>query len=821
MGVINVLSFAVANLIAAGEVVDRPASVIKELMENAIDAGATRVTVEIQHGGVTFMRVTDNGCGMSPDDLPVAIRRHATSKIKEAADLEGIATLGFRGEALAAIASVSDLRIISKTADAPFGALLQAHGGEHITVTEQGCSTGTSVIVENLFANVPARRKFLKKDVTETMAVTAYVEKIALSNPGLAVRLVVDGTVKLETAGDGSLKSAIYALFGREFANRLIEVNGENEGITVKGYIGRTDNYKANRNFENFFVNGRYVKSKTATAALEQAFTSYMPPERFPCCVLYIDVNPARVDVNVHPAKLEVKFSNEKAVFEAVYYTVRTALESNASRPAMNLESGLRRSRPGGHGRMSDATVPVENERPEALRTRQLSYDLSGRSQPQPQERMTAEEYRQMMQPGSRRAEGQIPSVSGGRKPSDGQSQSPCPAPPDTAVPQNGRTPAASPPMAGPVAADVTGQSFASASAGAPAAEESAHPAVPNAADPRIPDPASGQNDASNSGIPEPAAVQDTASEGSPIDPREGGVPLPDPAPTPLLHASLAAGRADTGSEPTASGIATADTPVSAHPCDAAGNAHAGGVSDSPASAQAPASGAAVPPDDGAAREIPGPDSAGASAPSNVPADGTLPSPPPYRLVGDVFHAYVIVELEDKMLIIDQHAAHERILFEQLKAGLHELEPSSQLLMLPVDVMMTSAEAEVLKQYDEELRKIGFSLRYARNTVSADAIPEGVETGAVADMLQTMAGRLLDNTGSVRLTRDIIFEKALYQAACKAAIKAGRVYAPGHIEWLVDRLMRLPDITFCPHGRPVAMELSRRTLDRQFDRTGF
>ena len=194
---------------------------------------------------------------------------------------------------------------------------------------------------------------------------------------------------------------------------------------------------------------------------------------------------------------------------------------------------------------------------------------------------------------------------------------------------------------------------------------------------------------------------------------------------------------------------------------------------------------------------------------------------PSYRIVGDVFHSYVIVEVGEKMLLIDQHAAHERILFEQLKAGLGQVEVVSQMLMLPLDVMMTSAEVETLKQYDEELRKIGFTLRYARNTVSADAIPEGVEPGAVGDMLGTMAGRLLDNTGNVRLTRDIIFEKALYQAACKAAIKAGREYAPAHIEWLVAKLMELPDVTFCPHGRPVAMELSKQTLDRQFDRTGF
>ena len=318
MGSINVLPFSVANLIAAGEVVDRPASVIKELMENAIDAGATRLTVEIQNGGVTLMRVTDNGCGISAEDLPVAIRRHATSKIRDAADLDGILTLGFRGEALAAIAAVSDLRILSKTADAPFGTMLEAHGGDIVALTEQGCPNGTSVIVENLFANVPARRKFLKKDVTESMAVTANVEKLALSNPQIAMRLVVDGNVKLDTAGDGNLKNTIYAVFGKEFATRMIEVNTDNDGITVYGFIGRTDNFKANRNYQNFFINGRYVKSKTAMAALEQAYTSYMPPEKFPTCVLFIEINPARVDVNVHPAKLEVKFSNEKPVFEAI-----------------------------------------------------------------------------------------------------------------------------------------------------------------------------------------------------------------------------------------------------------------------------------------------------------------------------------------------------------------------------------------------------------------------------------------------------------------------------------------------------------------------
>lgn len=683
MGKINVLPFAVANLIAAGEVVDRPASVIKELMENAIDAGADRITVEIQNGGVTFMRVTDNGCGMTPEDLPVAIRRHATSKIRVAEDLDGILTLGFRGEALAAIASVSDVRIISKTADAQFGSVLEAHGGNIVSVREQGCSTGTSVIVENLFANVPARRKFLKKDVTEAMAVTANVEKVALSNPQIAFRLIIDGNLKLETAGDGNLQNTIYAVFGKDFASRLIEVNSDHEGIEVKGFIGRTDNFKANRNYQNFFINGRFVKSKTAMAALEQAYTSYMPPEKFPCCVLYITINPARVDVNVHPAKLEVKFSNEKAVFEAIYYTARTALESNVTRPSMQLNFGTRTAKSAFAPKVSEAIAPVKDGKIESLASRQLSYDLENRTQPQPQARMTAEEYRNLY---------------------SNNKQS---------------TPAAS---------NSALSTMHSALSSRPASQP---PVLPKEA---------------------PEVVKN--ENRVPVVEERKAAPAPAPTPTPA-----------------------------------------------PQKAEVKAEVKAVP------------------TPQTV--ETTAPAVPFYRIVGEVFNSYVIVQVEEKMLIIDKHAAHERILFEQLKKGLAEVEVVSQMLMLPIDVMMTSGEVEALKQYNEELEKIGFSLRYARNTVSVDAIPEEVDSAAVPDMLGSMAGRILDNTGSVKLTRDIIFEKALYQAACKAAIKAGRAYADEHVKWIVDKLMTIPDITFCPHGRPVALEMSHHTLDKQFDRTGF
>ncbi len=689
MGKINVLPFAVANLIAAGEVVERPASVIKELMENAIDAGASRITVEIQNGGVTFMRVSDNGVGMTPEDLPIAIRRHATSKIKTASDLDGILTLGFRGEALAAIAAVSDVRIISKTADAQFGAVLEARGGEILSVTEQGCSVGTSVIVENLFANVPARRKFLKKDVTESMAVTANVEKVALSNPDIAFRLIIDGNLKLETAGDGNLQNTIYAVFGKDFASRLIPVESDNDGITVKGFIGRTDNFKANRNYQNFFINGRFVKSKTAMAALEQAYTSYMPPEKFPACVLYLGINPARVDVNVHPAKLEVKFSNEKAVFEAIYYTVRTALESNATRPniELNFSASRKTQKPFGTGRVSDAVLPVREGNMESIAARQLSYDLEGRTQPQPQMRMTAEEYRNRFAPG----------VGGEKKP----------APVSPAEVHASATPTPTETVQAPPV---------------PQKKPVSTPSVP-------------QKETSSAQVPEAAS----APMPEPPPPQQRSTPIPVPPPLP----------------------------------------------------------------------------------SEKPTETETRPLPSYRIVGEVFHAYVIVETEDKMLLVDKHAAHERILFEQLKAGLSKIEPCSQLLMIPIDVMLTSGEVEALREYEGELERIGFSLRFARNTVSVDAIPEGVENRAVGDMLGTMAGRILDATGSVKLTRDIIFEKALYQAACKAAVKAGREYADGHVKWIIAKLMEIPDITFCPHGRPVALEMSHHTLDRQFDRTGF
>lgn len=669
MGNINVLSFAVANLIAAGEVVDRPSSVIKELLENSIDSGASAITVEIQNGGVTYMRVTDNGCGISKEDLPVAIRRHATSKIKDAEDLDGIITLGFRGEALAAIASVSDMRIISKQKGAATGAILEASGGNILGVTDRPAADGTTVIVENLFANVPARKKFLKKDVTEAMSVSAVVEKIALSRPDIFFKLIIDGNVKIETTGDGSLKNTVYSVFGREFAGKLIETKLSEGGVTVRGFIGRPDNIRANRNQQNFFINGRFVKSRTASAAVEQAYTSYIASERFPCCVLFLDIDPALVDVNVHPAKLEVKFSNEKLIFETVYYAVRAALESNTARPDVALKPSSKR--------VSDAQRPIEEGRAESLKSAQLQAEL----------------YRPVATP-------QATSANGAQT---------APKPESTF-------------------ARVTAEEYRKAFA-----EEKKLVFEPKTE----------------------TKVFDTTED---IKAREISELKVEPKVEPKIEQRIEASALKSEAKP-------------------------------------------------------------------EPINEQVSSPEPqleslrYRIVGEVFHSYVIVESEGDMLLIDKHAAHERIIFEQLKAGLKDIKISSQMLMLPIEIMMTSDELQAVADYKAEIEATGFEFSFGRYALSVTAIPEGIAPEGVTDMLLVMAERLKSGTGTAGLTRDIVFEKALYQASCKAAIKAGREYSPAQIKSIVDKLMQIPDITVCPHGRPVAMVLDKKNLDRQFERT--
>ena len=339
MPVIRQLSPHVADLIAAGEVVERPASVVKELMENAIDAGASAVTVEIEHGGMTLIRVSDNGGGIPADQAATAFLRHATSKISTEYDLEAIGTLGFRGEALAAISAVSRIDLLTKTADAPLGTALTLEAGVVLSQEEAGCPNGTTMVVRDLFYNTPARLKFMKKDAAEGAAVFAVVQRLALSHPELSVKFIRDGKQELLTPGDGQLKSAVYAVLGRDLALGFAPIQGSGEGMSVSGFASLPACCRGSRSFQHFFVNGRYIKSRTMMAALEEAYQNQKMVGRFPGCVLHLTVKPNAVDVNVHPTKTEVKFQSEQQVFSTVYHAVLSALTRDRTRPQAVLQA--------------------------------------------------------------------------------------------------------------------------------------------------------------------------------------------------------------------------------------------------------------------------------------------------------------------------------------------------------------------------------------------------------------------------------------------------------------------------------------------------
>ena len=636
MGKINVLDFEIANLIAAGEVVERPSSVMKELIENSIDSGATKIIAEIKRGGVSLIRVTDNGSGIDREDLPVALKRHATSKIKTREDLDGIMTLGFRGEALAAISSVSEVTIITKTAESEYGYMLTSEGGRVIDISEVGTSDGTTVVVENLFFNVPARRKFLKKDSTEAMNVAALVEKVALSRPDISIQLLIDGEERFMTPGDGELYNAIYAVFGKEFASKLIEADGEADGIKVRGYIGRSDNTRKNRNLENIFINGRYVKSLTAMAAVEKAYTSYIAPEAFPACVLFIEMNPSSVDVNVHPAKLEVKFANEQPVFEAVYHTVRRAIEEHGYRPEMTLN----RERTSERNPLG-AFLPIGEKRV----GEQLAFSAS--------------------RPGTRSA--YIPDYSTGRVMSS------------------------------------AGSSFGNG--------------------------------------------KDKSSDTVRISEM-----------TPKSSIDLLRRFAETKAETV--------KPTS------------------------PITEAAV----------------------------TLDKPD-FRIIGEAFDCYVLVEFENALLVIDKHAAHERVIFEDLKKRQEtDGRVGSQSLFLPLTVILPPDELSVADEYKDEICATGFDYTVENDHAAIIAVPEAISIADAESLFLEMVDAITFGKGDASVTDKIRKEKALYQTACKAAIKGGRKYDATVVEWLVSRIVELPDITVCPHGRPVAMKLTKSELDRQFDR---
>ena len=664
---IHCLERHVANLIAAGEVVERPASVVKELTENAIDAGATAVAVEIQRGGMGYIRVTDNGCGMEPEDAETAFLRHATSKIQNAFDLEAIGTLGFRGEALAAIAAVARVELMTRTADREFGTGLTLEGGKVVEREVVGCPEGTTMIVRNLFYNTPARLKFMKRDVAEGAAVYAVVQHVALSHPEVSFRFVREGKEELLTPGDGDLRSAVYAVLGREVALGMLPCKRKDEELSVEGFISRPTCCRGNRSGQHFFVNGRYVKSRTMSAALEQAYQNQKMVGKFPGCVLRVACKLNAVDVNVHPAKTEVKFTSERKLFDAVYYAVKETLEAEQGHPQAELKP----------------KVPPKQDQ---VTPNQTFFRT-----------MTAEEYRRT---------GQV---------LHSKRQSPAPPredPFETAMRQRRQE-----------------------------VRPSELVRIPEAAEPIV-----------------VSAVEDRALVEQPVD------------------------------NCVEKSVETVENPL-----------YNPGVSQvEPVQTRKP--------EPIRLGQTPAP------APAEQPEE--TPDTAAWRLAGELFDTYVIVEQGDTAYLIDKHAAHERMNFDRMRAA--DWKPMSQLLLTPQVLHLAPEECGVLLEQMGLLEQFGFAVEpFGGDEVLVREAPNDLSTDQIEPALEEIASKLLlTGTADPAAVRD----EVLHTMACKAAIKGGWKNDRAELE-VVARAVMSGQVKYCPHGRPVAIELSRKQLEKQFKRS--
>lgn len=683
MGIINVLDIEVANLIAAGEVVERPANAVKELVENSVDAGAHTISVEIMGGGIRSLRVTDDGCGMSAEDAVIAVRRHATSKLRSADDLAAIMTLGFRGEALAAITAVAKFRLMTKRSEDAEGTALSGEYGKVNEITSVGCPDGTTIVCEKLFSATPARLKFLKSESSEASAVASALEKLALSHPEISFRFVSDGILKFSTSGDGNLKNAIYSVYGGAFAKNLIAVESKVDGIGVSGFACSPETLRGNRGMQQFFINERCVRSKTLTSALEAAYRSYIPSGKFPSCVLHISIPAKLVDVNIHPAKLEVKFSDEKAVFDAVFASIRKALSVGIARPSLNLAEIAEKTQE--KEKLQDLFREAEEKGEKAENSGEKPI-LSVKEATIPtvfSRKETEEEY--------------LPSE---------QNQSPVSA-------------VSSKPL---------------------------H-----------------QLSFDDDDLPVDIPVVFGQKKESPFL---------------KLHASDSSLDFDYMKNIYASAVRKAEPPKS----------------------EAPSAPAGLSKNEEKVLEIP-----------------TKPIPE-YRIVGEIFASYIIVETEDKILMVDKHAAHERINFERLRANMTMCRPNIQMILTPEKITLSTEELAFCEEYHSELESCGFEFSLSAKGITLTGIPFGFEKTEAHTLLLSLISENLNRAEPLESTKRTVFERALYQSSCKASLKAGRVYDSAHLRWICDNLFRYDCIKYCPHGRPVAFELSKKEIDTRFGR---
>ena len=701
MANITVLDQSTINKIAAGEVIERPASVVKELLENAVDAHATAVTVEIKDGGCSMIRVTDNGWGIPKEEIPLAFLRHATSKIKTVEDLFTISSLGFRGEALASIAAVAQVELITKTGDSLTGSRYQIEGGVEKGLEEIGAPDGTTIIARNLFYNTPARKKFLKTPMTEGAHVAALVEKIALSHPDISIRFIQNNQSKLYTSGNHNLKDLIYTVFGREIAGNLLPVEINEDWITVTGFTGKPVIARSNRNYENYFINGRYIKSSIISKAIEEAYKPYMMQHKYPFTMLHFHIEPDTLDVNVHPTKMELRFADGEKVYHAVLRAVSNALAHKELIPQVSLEA------------------KQEKE------ARQLAEKLAPR--PEPFE--------------VRRRENLSQKTSG----------SPVQV-------QNG----------GP-------------SSGAGSVYTQSAPPRPSFVNELMPDWLKERRKEQEKRSVSPAAVNPHQTENT-------------------VSAGKDIGAGGPASGPTAPSQTDSSQTVPSHPEPGmTGNSDTTGT----ASAHAAAG------------------TAGCTAePEQLDLfDGKLLDPKArlkHKLIGQLFDTYWMVEYNEQLFIIDQHAAHEKVLYENTIKSLKTRQYDMQMVDPPIILTLNMNEELLLEKYMDYFTGIGFEIEpFGGREYAVRGVPANLFSIAKKELLTEMIDGLSEDM-SVH-NPDIIYEKVA-SMSCKAAVKGHHTMSFQEANVLIDQLLDLENPYACPHGRPTIISMSKYELEKKFKR---
>ena len=788
MGKIVLLDELTINQIAAGEVVERPASVVKEMVENSIDAGATNITVEIKNGGISYIRITDNGKGIARDDVELAFERHATSKIRSAADLQEVKSMGFRGEALASIAAISNVELVSKTEEQETGTKINVEGGDVLNIEEVGCSTGTTITVRNLFYNTPVRYKFLRKDFTESGYIEDVVTRVALVHPGIAIKLINSGKTVIQTNGNGDIKSVVYSIFGKEVAEEIIPVEYEYEYIKVKGVIGKPAIARSNRSNQIFFVNDRYIKDKTLTAAAEQAYKGMIPIGKFAFLILNLEMPASKVDVNVHPAKLEVRFSEESVVFQAIYHTIKNKLlesdlisdrEKNkeikeATKDAFKIDyqnmndGGLFGKKTVNFGTGKIETIQEKPKNMEEMdvfeRLKKLQEQLQEQIDTNPAIKVTddykvmAQKYKEIVN------NSKNISLSEEMKPENNNEV----LNNESAQEENNEEEKQE------NIEETQVINIEEIKEAARKVEETAIQKEENELK------SEQQETIVSEGIPQEENTvreEEEPKEDETIEPQKTTEQKVEEVKEQIISFE-AMYKQLFGKEPY------------------------GGRKE-------PVQEKKEEPYKITEEEL--------SDNISVFEDMEEYQKTTYKFIGIAFKTYIILEMNQELYIMDQHAAHERILYEKVKKNFYsDTQKESQMLLLPDIITLTSKEMDIARDNFDLFEKAGFVVEeFGENTVKVSGVPEVCVDLETKELFM----ETLDEINTVaRTAKQEKEERFIATVACKAAVKANMALTQEEVDSLMNELLKLPNPFSCPHGRPTVIKMSKYDIERKFAR---